>query len=747
MSVFNAQNASVFGLTAQQLYNIFLNQSNQTPGVTSIANSFATVFPFSGSTQTATNAQSIEDLFPSINSGSNTYFNLNGGPATGTQEHFGVPTVFTYPANSSYFGVLSNTATIQIIPPNNAVANLSTSTQTSNEQVAEGQLQFIFIPGSTQSLALTYQTGTSISNAVANGITNSTTTGTTTTVTTGVTVTGLFPGGSAAVNTSASEAWLQQSQQMISYTDTQTNQVNTNVSTTVTVNVNTATPNSNGQYTWTNLQGQSFQLIPGQQYVAAVFIDQTAFNTPVPNTFQITGPTMTLPMELVISKYKAVSPGLPPLFPPGMETNVINPSLPLSYNAEQAISAANSLGYSQYSNIDASLFTYTSSPIALVNYTGLISSATTTGTTSSIEILPVATTSNAQILANTVSNEPNSSSMEMQNTSIPGVSNSATNLSLKSAAEKLSSNRGVFYDNTSTEFMIKTQKVNLSGDNHDIVKVGNLDYNFSNFSNSQITTGSGYNHIIITSSENNNSFTLGNGNNKVTLNGNGNNVRLGNGANYVEIDGSTGKNYLIAGNGPEVVKINSSSGFTQISNWDNTQDYLCFADNIKLSDVRIKFDHNNWSYDVYVADKLIANIITKGGLTYADANSTVYPSTYWAPLPYNIKSNAGFINGIYADIFDAQPDVGGLTFWTNQLNSGASRTAVIQAFLTSPQFNAEHHTNSLYVDAVYQDLLGRPAETAGLNYWTNQLNTGLSKVALVGAVLNSSEFTHLVGSS
>jgi hypothetical protein len=440
-------------------------------------------------------------------------------------------------------------------------------------------------------------------------------------------------------------------------------------------------------------------------------------------------------------------------------------------NVESAITAANNNGYAVYSGIDTSNYTASSdTSVDAINYSGLVTSLTGTQTNATLNFQPYTTTNDLIPSVKTSATIASSASLQsvigdndlssvsgssqasaaaatidsVQSVSSP-TSNLITALDFGAAALKLSASHGVYYDNTKTESLIKTPVANLIGSQYDTVHVGNLDYIIAKFSDSYISTGSGRNTVKIGSTENNNYFKLGDGNNKVTLDGNGNSILFGDGANYLEVNGSTGKNYIVAGNGPETVKINGTSGFTQISNWDNTQDYLTFGEGINLSDVSLKFNHENWSYDVFVADKLITNVITSGGLTYADANSIVKHVAYSAPLPYNIQSNTGFLNALYADAFDAQPDAAGFTFWTNQLNSGASRTSVIKAFLTSPQFNAEHPTNALYVDAVYQDLLGRPAEAAGLNFWTNALNKGLPESSFVVSVLHSSEFSSLVG--
>ena len=716
MASLNPQNAAVYGLTAQQLMNTFDNATDNFwlslgGNVTAISNSFVTVYPFTPATQTANNAQAIEYLFPSINSGPNVNFNIL------TQNQ--IPGY-----ESSYFTPFSNTSSVQINPASQtAVANLSNAVLASQQTVvADSSLTFTFIPGTNQTQTLTYQTGTTLSNAVTNGITNTTTTGTTTTVTTGVSATGTIPGASTTVSTSVAQAWTVQNSQAISYSDSQTDTVNTNVTTSVAVNVNSATPNSSGQYVYTSSTGQTFTLIPGNQYVSEVQISQSAYNTPVPNTFNLTGPNMTLAETLVMDY--------------GLEVY----NIPVTNNVEQAIWNANNLGYSLYSGVDPSTFSYQTSPIAQAMYYGLISSQSLTGTNATVVIVPVATTSDA-ITTNSASNTVTQTMLVAPNAV------GTTNLDLHAAAVKLKSSFGIYYDNTSSENQITTHNVQISGQDYSTVKVGNLDYTLKNFSDSVISTGSGNNKAVFVATDVNNSVNLGSGNNEVDLNGLGNSIHLGNGANWINVTGGTGKNYVVAGDGPTTLSISSDSGFTQVSNWNTSEDAIVFSPNIARSNIHIVFDSTHWSQDVYVNNKLVANILTTGGLKFADTSSTVYSQTYAAPMPYNVQSNEGFVNGLYVDAFARTADSGSISYWAQQLTSGASRKAVIQDFLASNEYNANHLSNSAFVSGVYQNVLGRQADASGASYWNAQLDAGASRVAMVGTFLAGTEFNHLVGAS
>jgi hypothetical protein len=95
-------------------------------------------------------------------------------------------------------------------------------------------------------------------------------------------------------------------------------------------------------------------------------------------------------------------------------------------------------------------------------------------------------------------------------------------------------------------------------------------------------------------------------------------------------------------------------------------------------------------------------------------------------------------------------DANGYRYWTNTAVQGTSAQAIGAAFQGSAEYanGAGKLGNAAYVDAVYQQMLHRPADAAGAAYWTQQLNSGAaSRAGLVVAIEHSPEYatTQLVG--
>ena len=79
-------------------------------------------------------------------------------------------------------------------------------------------------------------------------------------------------------------------------------------------------------------------------------------------------------------------------------------------------------------------------------------------------------------------------------------------------------------------------------------------------------------------------------------------------------------------------------------------------------------------------------------------------------------------------------------YWVNRFtNGGLSEVQVQLGFLTSTEFMNDHAGNTNYVEALYQDVLGRPADSTGLAYWTQLLQNGESANSVALGIMTSQE--------
>lgn len=81
------------------------------------------------------------------------------------------------------------------------------------------------------------------------------------------------------------------------------------------------------------------------------------------------------------------------------------------------------------------------------------------------------------------------------------------------------------------------------------------------------------------------------------------------------------------------------------------------------------------------------------------------------------------IQQLYVAYFNRPADASGIAHWANYLANGGTVAQISAAFSQSLEYQVEYSqsTNAGVVNAVYQNLFGRPAEAAGLAFWVKAL--------------------------
>jgi len=100
---------------------------------------------------------------------------------------------------------------------------------------------------------------------------------------------------------------------------------------------------------------------------------------------------------------------------------------------------------------------------------------------------------------------------------------------------------------------------------------------------------------------------------------------------------------------------------------------------------------------------------------------------------------AAQIQALYLAYFGRPADPEGLAYWTTQ-NADSSQAQVANAFSATPEYIASialKSTSQIVVD-YYQRLFNRAPEAAGLTYWVNQIDTGALTTQSVGLALVTS---------
>jgi subtilisin family serine protease len=93
----------------------------------------------------------------------------------------------------------------------------------------------------------------------------------------------------------------------------------------------------------------------------------------------------------------------------------------------------------------------------------------------------------------------------------------------------------------------------------------------------------------------------------------------------------------------------------------------------------------------------------------------------------------------YQTYLHRAPSAAELAVWVQALESGTSETDLIGAFLESNEYQAAHVDDVSFVEGLFQDVLGRAADSGSLAAWTSLVQAGASRGELVDAILNSTE--------
>lgn len=130
-----------------------------------------------------------------------------------------------------------------------------------------------------------------------------------------------------------------------------------------------------------------------------------------------------------------------------------------------------------------------------------------------------------------------------------------------------------------------------------------------------------------------------------------------------------------------------------------------------------------------------------------------------ATVALDVDGSAGQVYRIYQAAFNRTPDKGGLGYWINAMDHGASFTSVAQGFLDSPEYHKAYDgvtSNRELVTRYYENILHRTPDAGGLDFWAGVLDnkaagtadvlasisdSAENKAGLVGVIGNGFEYT------
>jgi hypothetical protein len=104
-------------------------------------------------------------------------------------------------------------------------------------------------------------------------------------------------------------------------------------------------------------------------------------------------------------------------------------------------------------------------------------------------------------------------------------------------------------------------------------------------------------------------------------------------------------------------------------------------------------------------------------------------------------TNEATIQRLYEGLLGRSGETAGISAFDAQITAGVSKATVATEFLSSNEYIADHgtQTDQQFVASLYQGLLGRAPEAGGLAYWTGALAQGASRGDVASAIADSDE--------
>ena len=103
-----------------------------------------------------------------------------------------------------------------------------------------------------------------------------------------------------------------------------------------------------------------------------------------------------------------------------------------------------------------------------------------------------------------------------------------------------------------------------------------------------------------------------------------------------------------------------------------------------------------------------------------------------------------FVTRMYQVVLKRSPDAAGLTEWTNTLLNGTATAAdIVTGMFNSNEYQNNHKSNQQIVTDCYLAMMGRSPDPAGLAAWVDALNIGMTSQAILAGFVGSQEFQAL----
>lgn len=116
----------------------------------------------------------------------------------------------------------------------------------------------------------------------------------------------------------------------------------------------------------------------------------------------------------------------------------------------------------------------------------------------------------------------------------------------------------------------------------------------------------------------------------------------------------------------------------------------------------------------------------------------------YTPEQLRFMSAQNFVENLYLNVLGRPFDTAGRDYWTDQLvNRGVSGADVVTAFMGSPEFSGIDASNEEFVRILYKVFLNREGSAGEVAGWVNALDNNASREQVIHEFSASEEWAHI----
>jgi hypothetical protein len=160
------------------------------------------------------------------------------------------------------------------------------------------------------------------------------------------------------------------------------------------------------------------------------------------------------------------------------------------------------------------------------------------------------------------------------------------------------------------------------------------------------------------------------------------------------------------------------------------QDTLVNVERVKFADASVAMFNANAS-GFHVSRDAAGNVIVAGAAgaeTLSHVDRVLFADS---ALAFDFAGIGGQAYRIYQAAFNRTPDQGGLGFWINAMDHGSTLKSVTEGFVASNEFKTLYGANPTNLELIskfYENVLHRPGEAAGIQFWVGVLDQHAASV-------------------